>query len=106
MRSTRKIKKARKTGRSTAGLATLDDFLRQEGKLEEFEAVAIKEVLAWQIGEAMKAQNLSRRRLAERMQTSRSQISRLLDPKDGNVTLATLQRAAHVVGRRLRLELV
>ena len=91
---------------SAAGLMTLDDFLKDEGKLEEFQAVAIKEVLAWQIGEAMKAQNLSRKRLAERMHTSRSQVSRLLDPKDGNVTIATLQRAARVVGRTLRLELI
>jgi antitoxin HicB len=98
--------KKKKTARSTKELATLDDFLKEEGKLEEFEAVAIKEVLAWQIGEAMKAQNLSRKRLAERMKTSRSQISRLLDPKDGNVTIATLQRAAKMVGRTLKLELV
>jgi predicted XRE-type DNA-binding protein len=96
----------KKTARSTDALTTLDDFLREEGKLEEFEAVAIKEVLAWQIAAAMKAQNLSRKRLAERMKTSRSQISRLLDPKDGNVTIATLQRAAKIVGRTLRLELV
>jgi predicted XRE-type DNA-binding protein len=97
---------SRKRIRSAAKLTTLDDFLKQEGKLEEFEAVAIKEVLAWQIGEAMKAQNLSRKRMAERMNTSRSQVSRLLDPKDGNVTLATLQRAARIVGRTLKLELV
>jgi len=63
-------------------------------------------VLAWQIAEAMKARNLSRKRLAERMKTSRSQISRLLNPKDGNVTINTLQRAAKIVGRTLRLELV
>jgi antitoxin HicB len=98
--------KKKKTARSTKELTTLDGVLREEGKLEEFEAVAIKEVLAWQIGEAMKAQNLSRKRLAERMRTSRSQISRLLDPKDGNVTIATLQRAAKMVGRTLKLELV
>jgi antitoxin HicB len=96
----------KKTARSTKDLTTLDNFLKGEGKLEEFEAVAIKEVLAWQIGEAMKAQNLSRKRLAERMKTSRSQISRLLDPKDGNVTIATLQRAAKMVGRTLKLELI
>jgi len=98
--------KKRKVPRSARELTTLDEFLRDEGKLEEFEAVAIKEVLAWQIAEAMKVQNLSRKRLAERMKTSRSQISRLLDPKDGNVTIATLQRAAKIVGRKLRLELV
>jgi antitoxin HicB len=96
----------KRTPRSTDELTTLDDLLKQEGRLEEFEAVAIKEVLAWQIAEAMKAQNLSRKRLAERMKTSRSQISRLLDPKDGNVTITTLQRAAKIVGRTLRLELV
>ncbi len=99
-------KKTKKIPRSTEGLTRLDDFLAEEGKLEEFEAVAIKEALAWQIAEAMKEQNLSRKRLAERMNTSRSQISRLLDPKDGNVTIATLQRAARIVGRTLRLELV
>ena len=74
--------------------------------LEEFEAAAVKQTLARQITEAMQAQNLSRKRLAERMKTSRSQISRLLDPKDGNVTITTLHRAAKIVGRTLRLELV
>ena len=79
---------------------------KPEGQHEEFAALAIKQALACQIAEAMKAQNLSRKRLAERMNTSRSQISRLLDPKDGNVTIATLQRAAKIVGRTLRVELV
>lgn len=98
--------KAKKKARSPAALSTLDDFLKDHGKLEEFQATAIKEVLAWQIAEAMKSNNISRKGLAERMKTSRSQISRLLDPKDGNVTLTTLQRAAKMVGRSLRLELI
>ena len=96
----------KKMARSTAKLTALDDFLQEEGKRDEFEAIAIKEVLAWQIEEAMKANKISRNGLAKRMKTSRSQIGRLLDPKDGNVTLTTLQRAANIVGRRLRLELV
>jgi antitoxin HicB len=100
-----KIKK-RKSPRSPAKLSTLDDLLKEDGKLEEFQATAIKEVLAWQITEAMKTNNISRSALAMRMKTSRSQIGRLLDPKDGNVTLATLQRAARMVGRSLKLELV
>jgi hypothetical protein len=100
------MKKKTKRLRSARKLSTLDDFLAKEGKREEFEAVAIKEVLAWQIGEAMKASKLSRNGLAQRMKTIRSQVRRLLDPKDGNVTLATLQRAAKIVGRSLRLELV
>ena len=91
---------------SVDGLPTLTEVFRQEGKLEEFEALAVKQALACQIAEAMKAQNLSRKRLAERMRTSRSQIGRLLDPKDGNVTITTLQRAAKIVGRTLRVELV
>jgi antitoxin HicB len=95
-----------KKPRRTKGLAALDDFLESEGTREAFQAVAIKEVLAWQISEAMKAQGLSRKRLAERMGTSRSQIGRLLDPKDGNVTLVTLQKAAELLGRKVRLELV
>lgn len=95
-----------KTPRGTDGFATLDGFLDAEGTREAFQAVAIKEVLAWQIDEAMKAQKLTRKALAERMGTSRSQVARLLDPKDGNVTLVTLQRAAEVVGRKVRLELV
>jgi hypothetical protein len=98
--------KKKKALRSSAKLSTLEDFLKDDGKLEEFQATAIKEVLAWQIAEAMKANNISRNGLATRMKTSRSQIGRLLDPKDGNVTLATLQRAARMVGRSLRLELV
>jgi antitoxin HicB len=92
--------------RGIEGLTSLDDFLAEEGKLEEFQAVAIKEVIAWQIEQAMAAGKLSRKRLAERMGTSRSQVSRLLDPTDGNVTLETLQRAASVVGRKVRIELV
>lgn len=96
----------KKIVRSTAKLTTLDDFLAEEGKRDEFEAIAVKEVLAWQIEQAMKENNISRNNLAQRMKTSRSQIGRLLDPRDGNVTLTTLQRAARMVGRSLRLELV
>jgi transcriptional regulator with XRE-family HTH domain len=96
----------KKQTRDARKLTTLDAFLDEEGTREEFQALAIKEVLAWQIERAMKAQGLSRKALAERMGTSRSQVGRLLDPHDGNVTLATLQRAAAMVGRKVRLELV
>ncbi len=100
------MKKKSQRPRSAARLSTLDDFLVGEGKRDEFVAVAIKEVLAWQIAEAMKAASISQSGLAQRMKTSRSQVRRLLDPKDGNVTLNTLHRAARMVGRSLRLELV
>ncbi len=95
-----------KKRRSPKDFTSLDEFLDEEGTREEFQAVAIKEVLAWQIEQAMKKQGLSRKRMAERMGTSRSQIGRLLDPHDGNVTIETLQRAANMLGRKVRLELV
>jgi antitoxin HicB len=86
--------------------STLDEFLQEEGTREAFQAAAIKEVLAWQLKKAMKKSGVSQSGLAKQMQTSRSQISRLLDPRDGNVTLITLQRAAEMLGRKVRLELV
>jgi antitoxin HicB len=86
--------------------STLDDFLEAEGVASAFQAQAIKEVIAWQLAEAMKERNLTKTRLAELMQTSRTQINRMLDPEDGNVTIATLQKAAALVGRRVQVELV
>ena len=86
--------------------STLDNFLKTEGVLEEFQATAIKEVIAWQLQKAMTDQKLSKNKMAEMMRTSRAQLNRLLDPSAGNVTLETLQRAAHVLGRSIRLELV
>jgi DNA-binding Xre family transcriptional regulator len=84
----------------------IDDLLMEEGVLEEFQAKAVKEVIAWQLGQAMKDQNLSKRKLAAMMHTSRSQLDRVLDPTDGNVTLETLQRAAAIVGRKVQVELI
>jgi antitoxin HicB len=86
--------------------STLDSFLEQDGTLGEFQAQAIKEVIAWQLAEAMKARKLTKTRLAELMHTSRSQVNRMLDPNDGNVTIETLQRAAALVGRRVQVALV
>ncbi len=84
--------------------STLDSFLEEEGVREEFEAQAIKEVIAWQITKAMQKRHLSKSRMAQMMKTSRAQLDRLLDPKR-DVTLSTLARAASLVGRRLRVEL-
>ena len=86
--------------------SSLDSLLETEGVLPEFQARAIKEVIAWQLAEAMTAQKLSRSQLARMMQTSRTQVNRMLDPDEGNVTIETLQRAAAVVGRRVSVELV
>lgn len=86
--------------------SSLDSALEEDGVLGEFQAQSIKEVIAWQLAEAMKERRLSRRRLAELMHTSRTQVDRVLDPAAGNVTLETLQRAANVIGRRVQVELV
>jgi antitoxin HicB len=86
--------------------SSIDDFLKEEGVFEAFQARAIKEVIAWQLEQAMKVQHLSKRRLAALMHTSRTQIDRMLDPNDGNVTIETLQRAAAILGRKLQVELV
>lgn len=83
-----------------------DEFLAEEGLLEEVEAVAAKRVLAYQISEAMKEQELSKSAMARRMGTSRSSLDRLLDPEVPSVTLLTLEKAAHVLGKRVRIEMV
>lgn len=85
---------------------SFDEFLKEEGIFEEVQATAIKRVLAWQLGEAMKTQQLTKVEMARRMETSRAQLDRLLDPDNESVTLATLRRAAAIVGRKVRLELV
>lgn len=85
---------------------TLDDFLDEEGIREEVTARAIKRVIALQLQEAMRDRKLTKAAMAELMDTSRAQLSRVLDPEEFNVTLDTLTRAAKVVGRKLRVELV
>ena len=85
--------------------SSLNDFLAQEGMLEELEIQAIKEVVAWQIEEAMKKKHVSKAGLARLLGTSRTQVNRLLDPSS-DVTLSSLQRAAALLGHRVRVELV
>jgi len=84
----------------------LDDLLDAEGVLDEFQAAAVKEVIAWQIQDAMKREQLTKTAMAARMNTSRAQLNRLLDPKDEGVTLHTLQKAAAILGRDLKIELI
>ncbi len=85
--------------------SSIDDFLREEGIFEEAQAQAIKEVVAWQLAEAMKRQKISKSRMAVLLKTSRTQVDRLLDPKN-DITLLSLQRAAAIVGRRVSIQLV
>ncbi|MGC2211475.1 MAG: Fis family transcriptional regulator [Candidatus Korobacteraceae bacterium] len=85
--------------------SSIDDLLREEGIFEETQAQAIKEVVAWQLAEAMKKKKISKNKMAAMLKTSRTQVDRLLDPKN-DITLSSLQRAAAIVGRRVMIELV
>jgi len=83
-----------------------DDFLEEEGLLANAEAVAVKRVVAYQISQMMTEQNLTKTAMAERMNTSRAALNRLLDPQNKSVTLQTLEQAASALGKKLQIELV
>ena len=84
--------------------SSIDDFLKEEGIFEEAQVQAVKEVVAWQLAEAMKKKNISKNKMATLLKTSRTQVDRILDPKN-DITLGSLQRAAAMVGRRLTISL-
>jgi len=86
--------------------SSFDDFLDEQGILEECEHQALKEILADQVRKAMEDKRISKTEMAKKMQTSRRQLDRLLDPSVSNVTLATMSKAARAVGRELRIALV
>ena len=85
--------------------SSIDDFLKEEGVFEEAQTQAIKEVVAWQLAQAMKKKKISKSRMATLLKTSRTQVDRILDPRN-DITLSSLQRAAAMVGRRVSIELV
>jgi plasmid maintenance system antidote protein VapI len=85
--------------------SSIDDFLKEEGIFEEAQAQAVKEVVAWQLDEAMRKRKISKNKMATLLKTSRTQVDRLLNPKS-DITLGSLQRAAAMVGRRVMIQLV
>jgi len=85
--------------------SSFEDFLAEEGLLEECTNAAIKRVVAWQVEQAMKERGLTKAAMAHEMNTSRAALNRLLDPENTSVTLNTLQRAAAVVGKRVQITL-
>ena len=106
----RKVSRARSKARASKPKnprlgGRFDAFLKEQGTYEETQAVAIKRVLAWQLVEEMRKQKVTKTEMARRMETSRSQLDRLLDPDIADVKLETLVRAARAVKRRLKLEL-
>ena len=82
-----------------------DDFLEEEGILEEVSARAQKRVIALQIAAIMKEENITKTKLSQRIKTSRSQLDRILDTENTAVTIETLGRVAHALGRTLRIEI-
>jgi antitoxin HicB len=85
--------------------SSVDDFLKDEGIFEEAQAQAVKEVVAWQLAEAMRKKKISKNKMAAMLKTSRTQVDRILNGTD-DITLSSLQRAAAIVGRRVTIELV
>ena len=85
--------------------SSFDQFLAEHDLLEKSTAAAIKRVITWQLTEAMKTEGISKKMLAERMHTSRSHLDRLLDERDTGLTIETLGKAAHALGRNVRIEL-
>ena len=81
--------------------SSFDSFLDEEGIREEAEAVAVKRVLAWQLKNAMRRQQKTKRAVARDLHTSRSQLDRLLDPQNVSVSLDTITRAAKALGKRV-----
>ncbi len=86
--------------------STLNDLLEAEGTLAQTNALALKRVIAWQVSQAMKKKELSITAMAKAMGTSRASVNRLLNPEYPSLTLDTLERAAKVVDKQIRLELV
>ena len=86
--------------------SSFDSWLHEEHLYGEVTAAAIKRVLSEQIVRAMSDQQLTKAAMARRMHTSRAALERLLDPSNEAVTLHTLARAAHALGRHMRVELV
>ncbi len=85
--------------------SSLDDLLKETGDLAEVNSIAIKRVIAWEIAQKMETEHISKKKMAELMDTSRSALDRLLDPANTSVTLHTLDNAARAIGKTLRIEL-
>jgi len=85
--------------------SSFDSFLEEHDIREDVDTLAQKRVLAWQIEQEMERRGISKSAMAKRMNTSRTQVNRLLDPRNNRVQLDTLQKAARAVGRALKVEL-
>lgn len=85
--------------------SSFEDFLIEEGSLDETDAIALKRVIAWQLSEKMRSDGVTKSAMAKSMATSRPQIDRLLDPENPRIQLDTVQKAAHVLGLKMTVKL-
>jgi len=85
--------------------SSFDDFLKEQGTYEATVDQAVKRVLAFQLEQEMEAQGMTKIAMAKKLNTSRSQLDRVLDPQNERVSLNLLTRAAQALGRKLHLEL-
>jgi DNA-binding Xre family transcriptional regulator len=86
--------------------SSFDDFLEEENILEEVETGAVKKIISYQLLDTIKKEKISKTELASRLHTSRASLNRLLDPQNESVTLFTLKKAASILGKKLKLELI
>lgn len=85
--------------------SSFDDFLAEEGILEEVESIAAKRIFVYEFEKELKKQKIEKQHLPELMGTSRSAVKRLLDPETPS-TLKTLGAAARIVGKHLKISLI
>ena len=85
--------------------STVEEFLTEEGILGRATKQAVKTVIAWQLTQEMKRKRVTKTAMAKSLNTSRSQVDRILDPEYDGVTIATLNNVAKLLGRELVVEL-
>ena len=86
--------------------STFDDFLAEENILAESDSIAIKRVVAFEVKKSMEEKNITQTEMAKRMNTSRSSLTRLLDPLNNSITLATIETALAAIGKRVQIQIV
>lgn len=83
-----------------------DDFLREENIFDEVSAMAIKKICAYQIQQALEKKHLTKSLLAKQMNTSRAEVDRILNPENTSITLKTIAKIAHVLGKKVNISFV
>ena len=85
--------------------SSFDNFLEEENILSRASAEALKRVISWQIQHFLDNNHVTKTAFAERMQTSRSQLDRLLDPENTNLSLKALVSTAYAMGKHVEIRI-